>query len=169
MPTPDVAQVHIDLGPTKARRRKGSPAALDGAVPKARKKRPRRKFTKSGVTHNVDGVKVYLGLRVKSLGNEGRMHWGEIKRQREKFADTVAGEQVPLMVRSLTFIRWAPGLLDDDGLRSAFKYIRDAAVKWLGYKNDGPTCGLKFDYEQYKTYSPAKGVKAEYGVTVVFR
>jgi hypothetical protein len=146
--------------------------ALDAPAPpaKRKKKRVRRRFARSGVTHNADGVKVYIGLRVRSLGNEGQLHWGEIKRHKKKFFEAVAGEQVPLLVREIVFTRWAPGVLDnDDNLNSSFKAIRDAAVKWLGYKNDGPSCGLKFRYEQYKTYSPAKGVKAEYAVTVVFR
>lgn len=49
----------------------------------------------------------------------------------------------------IKFTRVAPRLLDDDNNVAAFKSIRDEVCKFIG-SNDGPDCGILFEYAQRK-------------------
>jgi hypothetical protein len=122
-----------------------------------------RKFIRTRVHTNIDGALcVDIGVRLRNSENGGNMHWGEKATHKDKFNKAVigAGTTRPLAVTRMTFVRWAPGVFDDDALPASFKWFRDAAVKWLGLSNDSPTCGVSFAYEQYK--------QPEYGVRIVF-
>jgi hypothetical protein len=62
----------------------------------------------------------------------------------------------------VTLNRLSAGTMDDDGLRSSLKYVRDAVAKWLGV-DDGDTSRVMYHYLQTKC--PPK----TYGVRVTFR
>lgn len=67
-----------------------------------------------------------------------------------------APQRFPMVVR---LTRLSAGTLDDDGLRSACKAVRDAVAKWLGV-DDGDVQRLRFKYEQERCK------RGEYGVRV---
>jgi hypothetical protein len=121
----------------------------------------KRKFIRTRVVSSVDALAVHIGVRTRNPENGGSMHWGEKKTHKDKFNRAVIGVERPLAVKHITFVRWSPGVFDDDSLPVSFKWFRDAACKWLGLPNDSPTCGVTFSYEQYK--------QPEFGITVMFR
>lgn len=123
--------------------------------------RVKRQFIRTRVVSGTNALAVHIGVRVRNPENGGNMHWGEKATHKDKFNKAVIGVDRPLVVKNITFIRWSPGMFDDDALPASCKWIRDAACKWLGLPNDGPTCGVSFSYEQYK--------QPEYGVSVMFR
>lgn len=66
-------------------------------------------------------------------------------------------------IRTLRFVRFAPGELDCDNLPGALKHIRDQVCAWIANENtitgqgdDSPSCGIAFTYAQCK--------QREYGV-----
>lgn len=129
------------------------------AVGKVKRRRVMRKFIRTRVNSQLEALYVHLGMRTRNPQNGSSMHWGEKRRQKEKFAAAVLNTDRPLAVSHITFVRWAPRGFDDDGLIASMKWVRDAACEWLGI-DDGPTCGVTFAYEQHK--------HAEYGVSVRF-
>lgn len=148
------ARVLTDANVTEGVARKVSKPRLRGIR--------KRKFGKTFVAVDQRGcMRVHIGKRLRSP-NGGNFHWAEKKAQRETFERVVANVARPFAVKEITFIRWSPRMLDaEDNLHYAFKWYRDAACKWLGLPNDGPTCGVKFTYEQHK--------QPEYGITLIFK
>lgn len=146
------------------------PEGVARALPKARVK---RKFIRTRQVFRVDGAFAFdIGLRTKNESNQLAPNWrvisGRRKQQRTKVMKALEGCNAPLLIREVTFVRYAPGVLDDDGLRSALKSVRDQALCWLQGNNtlkakadDGPGCGLTFIYAQYR--------QREYGVRIVFK
>jgi len=129
------------------------------------KKRVKRDFIRTRSHTDRDGrLCVDIGMRITNPLNSSWGRWqvraGERKRQRAKFAIAVADATPPLLVREITFIRYAPRPLDSDGLQAAFKSFRDEACVWLGAADDSARSGLAFKYEQYQQH--------EYGVRVRF-
>ncbi len=53
--------------------------------------------------------------------------------------------QEPAPPYVVTLTRWAPGVLDDDGLRAALKRVRDGVAEGLGL-DDGPTAPIEWRY-----------------------
>jgi hypothetical protein len=73
--------------------------------------------------------------------------------------DMLPEESFPMVV---TLVRMSAGTMDDDGLRSSLKYVRDAIALWLGV-DDGDTSRVQYHYGQ------AKCKKRQFGVRVTFR
>ena len=129
------------------------------------KTKTKRAFIRTRSHTDRDGrLCVDLGVRITNPLNSSWGKWqvraGQRKAQRSKFAAAVRGVQPPLLVREIALIRYAPGVLDGDGLQAACKSLRDEACKWLGLADDSERCGVTFTYEQYK--------QPEYGVRVRF-
>lgn len=94
----------------------------------------------------------------------GRARWANLaKRKAAKKAvelitntmDKPTGE--PFVVE---LVRHSAGTLDDDGLRSACKSVRDGVAKWLGI-NDGDVDRLRFKYGQKIVKRGVYGVSVE--------
>ena len=104
---------------------------------------------------------------VSEMNNAGRGHW-ILRHKRftaQKAAVTLACDTLmpprkhviyPCVVR---LTRISAGTLDDDGLRSALKAVRDAIAKWLGV-DDGDVSRVQYQYEQELCK------RKEYGVRV---
>lgn len=126
--------------------------------------RVKRQFIRTRCEVSASGaLTIFIGIRTRNPLNGSAMHWGEKKRQKDKFKAAVAVAR-PLAVNHITFTRWAPPRskgFDDDAIQPSFKWIRDAACEWLGLPNDSATCGVTFSYEQF--------VGDAYGVTVRFQ
>lgn len=103
---------------------------------------------------------------VSEMNNAGRGHWilrhKRFSAQKDAvtkccdaylFRDAI---KLPCVVR---LTRISAGTLDDDGLRSALKAVRDAIAKWLGV-DDGKTELVRYQYDQ------EPGKRKEYGVRV---
>lgn len=131
-----------------------------------KRKRVKRDFIRTRTHTDRDGrLCVDIGIRITNPLNGGWGRWqvraGQRKRQRALFAVAAGGIAPPLLVREITFIRYAPRPLDSDGLQAAFKSFRDEACKWLGRADDSERSGLTFVYEQFQ--------QREYGVRIRFR
>jgi hypothetical protein len=100
----------------------------------------------------------------ESNGDKGMAaHWRKTKlrKQAHYAVDLVTAPirrptRFPVVVR---ISRFSAGTLDDDGLRSATKAIRDAVAKWIGV-DDGDVERVGWDYHQ----EPCR--RGEYGVRV---
>jgi hypothetical protein len=108
--------------------------------------------------------------QTESNANE---HWrtrhGRAKAQRAVTAcalDMLPNAASRHRVRAIRFVRFAPGELDADNLPSATKHVLDQLVAWIagdntitGKGDDGPNCGLKFEFGQVR--QAAYGVRVE--------
>lgn len=103
---------------------------------------------------------IHLSIPIRtSSWNNTRGHWRttEKRKNTEKqavwwalypYADRRAhGIRLPVVV---TITRLAPGLLDDDNLPSATKYMRDEIARWYGV-SDAPSSPITWVYHQRKT------------------
>jgi hypothetical protein len=125
--------------------------------------------------HNhLDGLGahvIYAGLRLINEAN-AREHW-RARADRTKVEKTIT----TLGLNGLGCPDWAqrelvvmptrvsPGLLDGDGLESAFKHVRDAVASWLGVDDAEWRAGNRITWR----YDQRRGAKGEYSVQILFR
>ena len=58
----------------------------------------------------------------------------------------------PKKVKKVKFYRFAPRPLDEcDNLQNAFKATNDQLIELLGYKDDSPRSGIKWEFENVKS------------------
>lgn len=81
----------------------------------------------------------------------GRARWANLaKRKAAKRAVELITNTLPLPLKEpfvVELVRLSAGTLDDDGLRSATKSVRDGVAKWLRI-DDGDVERLRFKYGQ---------------------
>lgn len=139
-------------------------------VPKTKTRKPKAlmKFC-AGWTPSGYSVDAPCITQTESNANE---HW-RTRHGRAKAQRTVAVYALELLphsymrnrIRTIRFVRFAPGELDCDNLPGALKHIRDQVCAWIAGENnitgegdDSPSCGIRFEYAQCK--------QREYGVRV---
>jgi hypothetical protein len=101
----------------------------------------------------------------ESNGSQG-LRWLKAKKRKEareavakavKELEPVSAEAFPVVVM---LTRLSAGVLDDDGLRSACKAVRDGIAEWLGV-DDGDVNRLRFAYDQEKAPQKTYGVRVK--------
>jgi hypothetical protein len=101
----------------------------------------------------------------ESNGNQFRgAQWLKCKKRKEAHEavkeatkELTPTQRFPVVVR---LTRLSAGVLDDDGLRSACKAVRDAVSKWLAV-DDGDVKRIRFAYEQERCRPKKYGVRVE--------
>jgi hypothetical protein len=88
------------------------------------------------------------------LGGNDRKHWRAADRQKkaEKQATAwaLAGKPKPALPCVVTITRVSPGNgMDDDGVPSACKYVRDEVARWLGV-DDKHADIVRYEYAQHR-------------------
>jgi hypothetical protein len=77
------------------------------------------------------------------------------RRERRAVARALEGKRVPPFPLRVTFVRLAPGTLDEDNLSSAFKTPRDEVTAWLGLRNDrDPRVQWRYAQEKARVVRP---------------
>lgn len=107
-------------------------------------------------------MKIALPIRLHNPLNGNREHWTIIAKRRRVEREwahvmTPSGITAPIVVK---LTRVAPRLFDDDGLRAAFKSVRDGVADKIGI-DDGSSL-IKFEYAQ------RRGKVKEYAVEIEF-
>lgn len=143
---------------------------------KTKKRKPRLKVTMvTPSAHNhLDGLGAHVRFAGMRLINEAnaREHW-LARSSRTKVEKTITtlgldGLGCPDWAqRELTVMltRVSPGMLDGDGLESAFKHVRDAVAKWLGVDDAEWKRGNRVTW----LYDQRRGGKGEYAIQILFR
>lgn len=94
-------------------------------------------------------------LSIKTVSEmNARCHWRVRDRRREEQRQAVAAHMrtirrrpIPPLVVTLTRFVYRKKVLDDDNLRSALKYVRDAVAEELGI-DDGNCEKIQWRYDQ---------------------
>lgn len=124
------------------------------------------------VPASADRVAVTIHTRTVNGTNE-RVHWSVRSRRAagERSAVNLAVYDVPLEVRSalaagcvVKMTRVSVGTLDDDGLRSALKHVRDAVAMWLlgggpGEMDSDPRITWEYAQRRGKRGDPAVDIE----------
>lgn len=105
---------------------------------------------------------VMLPVKTVNESNGQHGHWTTIARNRKKLRRIAhalcPAASLPCVVR---MTRHSAGTLDDDGLRSALKSIRDGIADRFGIADNDPR--IRFEYEQ------AACKRGHYGVFIEIR
>ena len=118
-----------------------------------------------GAAVSVERITLRVPIATPNTSNGGQgFHWSATSRMRKAQRETVgwhlfavaARPELPVVV---TIERESAGTLDDDGLRSALKSVRDAIADWLDV-DDGDVGRLRFAYRQRKSK------RGEHAVTI---
>lgn len=99
---------------------------------------------------------IHLHIPIRTLSwNNTRGHWRTTEKRKKTEKQVVAWALHPHPFKPalpvvVTITRLAPGLLDDDNLPSATKYMRDEIARWYGV-SDAPSSPITWVYHQRKT------------------
>jgi hypothetical protein len=140
------------------------------AVPKTKQRKPRA-LMKFHAAWAAGGYVVDVPLITQTESNaeeNWRTRHGRAKAQRAltvMVLNMLHNTEAKHRIRTLRFVRFAPGELDCDNLPGALKHVRDQVCAWIAGENtitgqgdDSPSCGIRFEYAQCK--------QREYGVRV---
>jgi hypothetical protein len=111
-----------------------------------------------------DGVSVVAYVKTPNPTNGSHGHWAKRRADKQRQAGAVWGVlyRVPRETREalargcvVTMTRGSAGTLDDDGLRSALKTVRDVVAVWLlggemGQRDDDPRVVWAYGQEKVK-------------------
>lgn len=105
---------------------------------------------------------VWLPVKTVNESNGAHGHWAATAKRRKQNRG-LAKRLCPVVALPVTVLmtRYSAGTLDDDGLRSALKSVRDGIADRLGIADNDPR--IKFEYAQ------AKCARGEFGVHVLLR
>lgn len=105
---------------------------------------------------------VWLPLKTVNESNGSHGHWAATSSRRKKIR-SAAKRLCPAapLPATVHMTRHSAGTLDDDGLRSALKSVRDGIADRFGVADNDPR--IKFEYAQ------AKCARGEFGVMVEIR
>lgn len=111
---------------------------------------------------------MFVAIKTKNGLNQ-RQHWRTVsKRAIEIKSATAIALSAQAGVRGhhvrrpcvVVMTRSSTGVLDDDGLASSLKHVRDAVAEWLGV-DDGDTGAVRFKCEQGTGKRGVHGVQIE--------
>jgi hypothetical protein len=141
------------------------------AVPKTKQRKPRA-LMKFHAAWTPTGFTVDVPIHTETESNANglwRARHGKAKAQRAltvMVLNMLHNPEAKHRIRTLRFVRFAPGELDCDNLPGALKHVRDQVCAWIAGENtitgqgdDSPSCGIRFEYAQCK--QKAYGVRCE--------
>lgn len=143
-------------------------AMLRGGAPVEAPKPPRPPRVPRGVSCEARAehgavIVVAKGLRLVNASN-AREHWRDRSRrargERAVIGNALAPIAPPPGPWRVTVTRAGRGTMDDDGLASAAKAVRDAVAAWLGV-DDSPSAPVSWRYGQQRAKGYAVTVRVE--------
>ena len=117
-------------------------------------------------------AKVKIPIKIASEANSND-HW-RLKSKRHKIQKAIVRSymktlNLPALPATVTMTRYAPRPYDDDNIRSAFKYVRDAVSEYILEEVDGRKYQAgRADNDPRLTwvYAQEKTVQEEYYITI---